>query len=68
MNHADFWVTPKGAVNLIAGDSVFAVADHPNCRHPLIKAHRGILENGPDFDSELLLAAIAEPQFPGLNK
>ena len=58
----------KSAVNLVAGDSVLTVADHPDCRHPLVETHRGILENRPHLDGELLLAAVAEPKATGLNK
>jgi hypothetical protein len=57
---------PERPVNLVTADSVFAIADHPDCRHPLVKAHRGILKNGAHFDGELLLAAVAKPQLTGL--
>jgi hypothetical protein len=56
------------AVEFVAGDAVLAVANHPNCRHPLVQPNRGILKDGSDLDCELLLAAIAEPEFPRLHK
>jgi len=42
-------------VHLVAGDAVLASANHPDSHHPLIEAQGGILENGSDFDAELLL-------------
>lgn len=58
----------KGAVNLHARDAVFAVDQHPECGHPFIHAEGRILEDRIDFESELLVAPTAEPDFASLNK
>jgi hypothetical protein len=55
-------------VEFVAGNAVLAVANHPDRRHPLVQTDGGILENCADFDGELLLAAIAEPELPRLHK
>ena len=47
---------------------VLAVADQPDRNHPLVEAQRGILKDRPDFERELLLADIAEPQLAGLDE
>lgn len=48
---------------LARANAVLAVRDHPHSHHPLIKAQRGILENGSDLDSELRsrMFAVALP-------
>src|SRR5581483_7338110 len=58
----------KGPCEFVAADAVLAVDDHPHGGHPLIHAKRGILEDGPDLHGELLFAALAEPDFAGLQK
>ncbi len=49
-------------------DSVLAVNQHPNCRHPLVQSDGRILEDAAHFDRELLLAGIAVPDAPCLNE
>lgn len=58
----------KRAVNLHTGDSVLAINQHPKGNHPLIQAERRILKDRVDLQSELLIAATAEPEFPRTNK
>lgn len=58
----------KRAVNLHARHSVLTIAKHPERSHPLVESERGILENRPDLQRELLITATAEPQFPRLNE
>jgi len=62
LSHAD------RAVEFIAGDSVLAIADHPDRCHPLVQTDWGILKDRADLDGELLLAAVAEPKPTGLHK
>src|SRR5438309_6929795 len=49
-------------------DSILTVHKQPKCSHPFIKSKRRILKDGSDFERELLLASIAEPQAPRLDK
>ena len=61
MNHAGLLGDVQSARHLCAADSVLAVNDHPESRHPLVHTERGILEDTPDLDAELLFASFAEP-------
>jgi hypothetical protein len=54
--------------HLRAANAILAVDQHPECRHPLIHAERGILENRPHLDAELLLASLTEPHQAGAQK
>ncbi len=56
------------AVHLVARDAILASANHPDSHHPLIEPQGGILENGSDFDAELLLASVAHPDTPSLDE
>jgi len=56
------------AMQFVTADAVFAVADHPEGCHPLIEADRRVFKNGSDLERELLLASVAEPQFPRLHE
>jgi len=56
------------SVNFHAGHTILAVHQHPETNHPLIEPESGILENGSELEAELLLALIAEPEFPRLEK
>ena len=52
----------------ITADSVLAVRQHPERRHPLVEAKRRIFHDGSDLDGELLFADVAEPQTAGLDE
>src|SRR6266404_111418 len=54
----------ESACNLIGTDTVLAVRQHPHGYHPLVHAERRILKNRADFDGELFLASLAEPNLP----
>lgn len=58
----------ESAANFVRANAVLRIHDKPNGNHPLIHAERGILEDGPDLDGELLLAALAEPDAPRRDK
>jgi hypothetical protein len=58
----------KIAGQFVTGDAILAIRKHPNCRHPLIQPKRRILKDRFYFDGELLLAGIAEPDSPRLDK
>src|SRR5712692_4121047 len=58
----------ESAGHFIGTDSVLAVHDEPYGNHPLVHAERGVLENGSDFDGELFLTALTEPDAPRRNK
>jgi len=58
----------ESASNFIGTDSVLGIHDEPNGNHPLVHADSGILKDGPDLDSELLLAVLAEPNAPRGNE
>src|SRR5579864_3166159 len=49
-------------------DSIAAIRQHPDRSHPLVKAKRGIFHDRFDFDGELLLAVVAEPNPASLNE
>src|SRR5271166_5902865 len=53
---------------LVAADSVLAVADHPKRSHPLVKADGRIFHHRVDLDRELLFALITKPDAPSLDK
>ncbi len=55
-------------MNLHAGNSVLAVAEHPESGHPLVESECGVLEDSSDLERELLIASTAEPQFPRLDE
>jgi len=48
-----------GPVKFPRGHSVFAVAEHPNGRKPLIQTERGIFKNGPSLQGELPFGVMA---------
>lgn len=50
------------AGKFVRANTVLAIRQHPHCRHPLIKAERGIFHDRLDLHRELLLAGIAEPK------
>lgn len=56
------------APEFMTADSVAGVRQKPERHHPFIETERGILEDRLYFDSELLLAAVAKPEFAGLDK
>ncbi len=56
------------SVNLHAGDSVLAVAEHPKSRHPLVESKRRVLKYRSNLERKLLVASPAEPQFPRLDE
>jgi hypothetical protein len=43
-------------------DPVLAVGDQPHGDEPLVERDRGVLEDRPDLDAELLLAGLALPE------
>ena len=49
-------------------NATLARDQHPHCRHPLIKTERRIFHDCLDFDGELALARIAEPNPPRLDE
>lgn len=57
-----------GLRQFVTGDAILAITDHPDCRHPLVQAKRGILKDRADFERELLLTAVAEPNPPRLDE
>src|SRR5262249_6981763 len=56
------------ACHLITTDSVFASHEQAHGEHPLVHAQRTVLKNASDFDGELLLAPLAEPDATGRNE
>jgi hypothetical protein len=58
----------ESAVDLHARHTVLAINQHPESGHPLVETERRILENRPDFQRELLIAATAEPQTAGFDE
>ena len=53
--------------DFVTTDSVLAGHQQPHAHHPLVHAQRRVLEDTPNLDRELLLAALAEPQMTGTN-
>jgi hypothetical protein len=58
----------ESASDLAGANAVLAVAENPVSAHPLIQSERGVFEDGPNLEAELLLASRAEPHAAGLNK
>jgi hypothetical protein len=58
----------QSAMQFPRRDTILAVAEHPECRHPLIHAKRGILENRPNLQGELAIAGIAKPAAIALDE
>jgi hypothetical protein len=56
------------AVNLHTGNAVLAVNQHPERRHPLVKADGRVLKDRVHFQRELFVAAPAEPQLARLDE
>lgn len=56
------------ACDLVTADAVLASDKQPNGQHPLVHAKRRILEDAADFDGELLLTALAEPDAAGADE
>ena len=52
---------PEMAGYFVATHAILAGDDQPNGEHPFIHAQRRILEDAANFDGELLLASLAEP-------
>ena len=52
----------------MAGDTVLAVSNRPECSHPLIESDRGIFHHCADLDGELFLAGVAVPDTARLNE
>jgi hypothetical protein len=46
------------AVDLVGGNAVLAVHDHPEAREPLVETDGRAFEDGPDLDGELLAARL----------
>ena len=55
----------KRAVQFHRTDASAPGEEKPNCREPLVKAKRRILEDGPDLDGELLFARLTFPEKTG---
>ena len=53
------------AAEFVRGDAVLGVGDEPNGGEPLVEAERGVLEDRPDLDGDLLLTALALPDSAG---
>jgi hypothetical protein len=58
----------KRAMNLHAANSVFAVDQHPKCRHPFVHAKSRVFKDRIDFERELLVTSSTEPQFARFDK
>jgi hypothetical protein len=59
---------PNCLGHLVGADPVLAIGQHPEGHHPLVETDRGILENRPNLEGELLLAGVAVPDSPGLDE
>ena len=57
-----------GAMEFVAGNTVLAVANHPDRHHPLIQPERAVLEDSSDFEAELLIAPVAHPDATGFDE
>ena len=53
---------PERATEFVRADAVLRVGCEPDSGKPFIEAERGILEDRPDLDRELSLAALALPE------
>src|SRR5450631_123937 len=58
----------KSTGNFAGTNSIPAIADDPESAHPFIQTERGILKDCSDFERELLLASLAEPDSPCADK
>lgn len=58
----------QSAVDFHAAHTILTIHQHPESGHPLIESQRGVLENGSQLKSELLLAGVAEPDAASLDK
>src|SRR5712671_2336349 len=58
----------QSAAKLMRTDAVLRIRQQPKRCHPLVQTERGILKDGFNFDRELPLAGVAEPQSPRLDK
>src|SRR5437879_13761265 len=56
------------AVNLIRGDTVLRVDDHPDRTEPFIESNGTILKDRADLDAELFATALAFPQPASLDE
>ena len=57
-----------GPCDLVAANAVLAVRQHPHDHHPLVEFDGGILKDRSDLEAELLVAAVAHPDPPGLDE
>src|SRR5882724_3414792 len=57
----------NGAVNLVGGNAVLAVGQHPKRGKPLVEADRGILKDGAQFYGELAATLFALPALLALE-
>ncbi len=55
----------EGASEFMRRDAVLAVGDEPDGGKPLVESERGVLEDRPDLERELLLAPLALPDPTG---
>ena len=58
----------QSAAKFVATNSIFAVGEKPERRHPLIESERRIFKDGSDFEAELFFAVVAEPDAASLNE
>jgi hypothetical protein len=58
----------QSAVNLHAGDAIFAIDQEPKSRHPFVESERRILEHRSQFQGELFLAFVAKPDAASLDE
>jgi len=58
---------PKRPAHLVGGNAVLGVGDQPHRGEPLVEPDGRVLEDAPDLDRELPLAALALPQSAGLE-
>src|SRR5438105_14309523 len=57
----------ESAMQFPAADTVFAVSEQPQCRHPLGKRDRRILKNSLQFDRELPPTLMTLPALLAFN-
>jgi len=58
----------KRAMKLHAGDTVLAIAEHPESSHPLVEGERRVLKDRPNLERELFVTATAEPNPARFNE
>ncbi len=68
MNHAVLLTDADSFTKFIATHPVLAVSQHPESNHPLIKTHGRIFHHSSNFDGELLLTDVAEPDAPRFDE